>query len=114
MKVNIETNKGNRAKGGNTNTWLRITCTEGKNRQIRKTLDHLGLKVTRLIRTSFGDYDLNTIPPGLAIEVPVKALEAMKKRGVMANVGRASKAVKKTQSGPIQESAVPVQWIRHQ
>jgi hypothetical protein len=32
------------------------------------------VNVTRLIRISFGEYDLNTIPPGLAIEVPCKPL----------------------------------------
>jgi len=112
MKVNIETNKGNRAKGGNTNTWLRITCVEGKNRQIRRTLDHLGLKVTRLIRTNFGDYNLDTIPPGLAIEVPVKSLESHKKRGKL-ETGR--KVAQKKQNEPKdQDAAVPVQWIRHQ
>jgi hypothetical protein len=39
------------------------------------------VKVTRLIRTSFGDYDLNTIPPGMAIEIPMKSLESQRKRG---------------------------------
>jgi len=43
MKVNLEmTRSGTRTKGGGTNSWLRITCCEGKNRQIRKVLDHLG------------------------------------------------------------------------
>ncbi len=83
MKVQLELTKSSqRIKGGNTNSWLCITCTEGKNRMIRKVLDHMGLQVTRLIRISFGDYDLNTIPPGLAIEVPVKSLESQRRRGV--------------------------------
>lgn len=111
MKVNIETNKGNRAKGGNTNMWLRITCVEGKNRQIRRTLDYLGLKVTRLIRISFGDYDLNTIPPGLAIEVPVKSLDSQKKRGRLVNK---AKPPQKKRALPNENTATPVQWIRHQ
>ncbi len=116
MKVNLETNKGKRVKGGATNSWLRITCVEGKNRQIRKVLDHLGLTVTRLIRTSFGDYQLETIPPGMAIEVPVKPLESQKLRGKL----ETQKMVKnrKTQHGGSskahqQERASPVQWIRH-
>jgi 23S rRNA pseudouridine2605 synthase len=113
MKVNIETNKGNRAKGGNTNTWLRITCIEGKNRQIRRTLDHLGLKVTRLIRISYGDYNLNTIPPGMAIEVPVKTLEMQKHKGPMLGVHQISRKNVKIPSPSDDRMANPtVQWIR--
>mmetsp|Transcript_11983 Transcript_11983/g.25303 ORF Transcript_11983/g.25303 Transcript_11983/m.25303 type:complete len:482 (-) Transcript_11983:144-1589(-) len=94
MKVNIERKalskslsqrRGTKSRGqrggGGTNTWLQITCTEGKNRQLRRILGSLGLDVTRLIRISYGDYDLNTIPPGLAVEVPVKKLATMKKQG---------------------------------
>ena len=68
---------------GGTNTWLQITCMEGKNRMLRRILGSMGLDVTRLIRTSYGDYDLNTIPPGRAVEVPPKSLEKMKKKGTM-------------------------------
>ncbi|ACI64787.1 predicted protein [Thalassiosira pseudonana CCMP1335] len=71
---------------GSTNTWLQITCTEGKNRQLRRILGSMGLDVTRLIRISYGDYDLNSIPPGLAIEVPVKPLESMKKKGSVGKI----------------------------
>merc|ERR1712203_967978 len=61
--------KRNRKK---TNQWLHITCDEGKNRQIRKMLGEVKMDVTRLIRMSLGDYNLNTLPPGMATEVPVK------------------------------------------
>ena len=111
MRANIETNKGSRAKGGATNSWLRITCIEGKNRQIRRTLDHLGLKVTRLIRTSFGDYDLNTIPPGMTIEVPVKTLESQRKRGSIETIRKAPAKPKRSIND--QTQAASVQWIRH-
>ena len=116
MKVNLETNKGNRVKGGNTNSWLRITCVEGKNRQIRKMLDHLGLKVTRLIRISFGDYSLNTIPPGMAIEVPVKPLETQRRKGGFdpTRRPRAKRGNAREERGGGQEKAAPVEWIRHQ
>jgi hypothetical protein len=65
--------------------------------------------VTRLIRTSFGDYDLNTIPPGMAIEVPVKSLESQKKRGQIGIIRKATPRAKKVDS-----NAASVQWIRHQ
>jgi 23S rRNA pseudouridine2605 synthase len=74
---------GGQAYSGGTNTWIQITCTEGKNRMLRRILSSMGLDVTRLIRISYGDYDLNTIPPGMAVEVPVKLLDKMKKKGPM-------------------------------
>ena len=45
MRVDVETKKKTNA----TNQWLKITCTEGKNRQIRKVLQHLGCKYTRTV-----------------------------------------------------------------
>jgi 23S rRNA pseudouridine2605 synthase len=50
-------NGNGRSKGGNTNTWVCMTYTQGKNRMIRKALYHMGLQATRFIRKSFGDYD---------------------------------------------------------
>ena len=122
MNVNLELTKNlSRAKGGNTNTWLRITCTEGKNRMIRKVLDHLGLQVTRLIRVSFGDYDLNTIPPGLAIEVPFKSLESQKRKGILTQksmikkkkASQSSTSTNNKSNANENENPSPVEWIRH-
>lgn len=83
MKVALERKSlATRRRGGaGANTWLRITCAEGKNRQLRRILAALGLDVTRLIRVSYGDYDLHTIPPGMALEVPCKGLERMTRKG---------------------------------
>jgi hypothetical protein len=39
------------------------------------------VRVTRLIRIAYGDYQLQTIPPGLAIEVPVKPVLKQRNRG---------------------------------
>ena len=80
-------------------------------------MDHLGLQVTRLIRIGFGDYDLNTIPPGLAIEVPVKNLESQKRRGVLKKLNHDRKKKEKKEAmikeQEIHEESSPVQWIRH-
>jgi 23S rRNA pseudouridine2605 synthase len=57
------------------NLWLVITLKEGKNREIRRVMAHLGLQVTRLIRTSYGPFQLGHLPPGSAVEVPRKTLE---------------------------------------
>lgn len=45
------------------NTWLHVTLYEGKNREIRKVMTHLGLKVNRLIRLSYGPYELESLKP---------------------------------------------------
>jgi len=114
MRVNLELNKGNRVKGGNTNSWIRVTCVEGKNRQVRRVLDHVGLKVTRLIRTSFGDYDLNTIPTGLAIEVPVKPLDDHRRKGTFKKIGQNRRRTETRKNDTSNESKAPaVEWVRY-
>ena len=45
-----------------SNSWLKIALEEGKNREIRKVMEHLGLKVNRLIRVSFGPFNLGELP----------------------------------------------------
>lgn len=114
MDVKIE--KASARREQSTNTWLRITCSEGKNRQIRKVFEHLGLKVTRLIRTQYGDYSLNTIPPGMAIEVPVKALDKQKKKGQVVSLVRNNnrKQNRRTSKGDSgSHDRATVQWVRH-
>ncbi|MEO6012151.1 MAG: pseudouridine synthase [Devosia sp.] len=54
-----------------SNVWLQVGLREGKNREIKNVLSALGLQVNRLIRTSFGPFQLNDLPIG-AVEV-VKA-----------------------------------------
>jgi 23S rRNA pseudouridine2605 synthase len=47
-----------------SNVWLNIGLREGKNREVRTILDHLGLTVNRLIRISFGPFQLLDLEPG--------------------------------------------------
>lgn len=61
-----------RAQG--SNAWVAIALTEGKNREVRRVLEHLGLQVTRLIRLSYGPFQLGSLAPGEVAEVPRKAL----------------------------------------
>ncbi|ODA67213.1 Ribosomal large subunit pseudouridine synthase B [Methyloligella halotolerans] len=61
-----------RVQGGNV--WLSIGIREGKNREVKRLLEHLGLKVNRLIRTSFGPFQLGELAPGAVLEVGPKAL----------------------------------------
>ena len=59
-------------KGGNV--WITASITEGKNREIRKVMDHLGLRVNRLIRTAFGPFQLGGLEEGAIEEIPSKQL----------------------------------------
>jgi 23S rRNA pseudouridine2605 synthase len=56
------------------NSWLAVTLQEGKNREIRKVMAHLGLQVSRLIRTAYGPFQLGHLPPGSAAEVAPQTL----------------------------------------
>lgn len=51
------------------NQWIEITLTEGKNREVRRILEHLDLQVNRLIRTSYGPFHLSDLPSGAVEEV---------------------------------------------
>ena len=62
-------------RGGGANSWITVSITEGKNREVRRVLDALGLKVNRLIRTSYGPFQLGTLQPGAVEEIPRKALK---------------------------------------
>lgn len=72
-------------KGGRTNTWYRCVLTEGKNREIRKLMEHYGCVVNRLIRVQYGPFKLEELPSGAMKEVPPKQVKALvddlKKRG---------------------------------
>jgi 23S rRNA pseudouridine2605 synthase len=56
------------------NAWLTVALQEGKNREIRKVMAHLGLGVTRLIRTAYGPFQLGHLPRGAVEEVNPKVL----------------------------------------
>jgi 23S rRNA pseudouridine2605 synthase len=65
MKVVVEKDK----EEGH-NKWLSVTIREGKNREVRKIMEHMDLQVTRLIRTAFGPFQLGKLPRGGIEEVP--------------------------------------------
>ncbi|MBR2308534.1 MAG: rRNA pseudouridine synthase, partial [Fibrobacter sp.] len=52
------------ASVGEKNCWLEITLSEGKNREIRRMLAHLGYEVMRLMRIQFDKYTLGNLKPG--------------------------------------------------
>jgi len=51
-----------------------MALREGKNREVRKVLEHLGLQVARLIRLSYGPFQLGNLARGAVDEVPKKVL----------------------------------------
>lgn len=57
-----------------SNAWLTIGLREGKNREVRNILTALGLEVTRLIRVSYGPFQLGTLPRGAVQEVRGRTL----------------------------------------
>jgi 23S rRNA pseudouridine2605 synthase len=57
-----------------SNAWITMALREGKHREVRRVLEHLGLQVTRLIRLSYGPFQLGNLARGAVDEVPKKVL----------------------------------------
>jgi len=57
-----------------SNAWLTMSLHEGKNREVRKVMAHLGLPVARLIRLAYGPFQLGNLARGAIEEVPPRVL----------------------------------------
>jgi 23S rRNA pseudouridine2605 synthase len=68
VEIELESQNG-------SNSWLLITLHEGKNREIRKLMKSIGLEVARLIRLSYGPFQLGSLKKGEVREVPFKVLK---------------------------------------
>ncbi len=67
MEVKIDRHQG-------ANAWLTVGLREGKNREIRRAMDHIGVTVNRLIRISYGPFRLNELQPGEVEEIKPRVL----------------------------------------
>jgi 23S rRNA pseudouridine2605 synthase len=67
VEASLDSEKG-------ANQWLTVGIREGKNREVRKVLGHIGLQVNRLIRVSFGPFELGKLKEGEVEEVPTRVL----------------------------------------
>ena len=86
IKVELDRQQG-------ANAWLSVGLTEGKNREVRKALKHLGYDVNRLIRTAYGPFQLGNLKAREVKEVPGKVIrEQLGEGGKPAGKGRAPRS----------------------
>jgi len=67
MEVALDRHQG-------SNAWLTVGLREGKNREIRRAINAIGMIVNRLIRVSYGPFRLNELEPGQVEEVRARVL----------------------------------------
>ena len=68
-------------RGQGANVWIGLSLSEGKNREVRKVLEAIGMKVNRLIRVAYGPFELGDLEPGAVEEVPARRLKALIRDG---------------------------------
>lgn len=61
-----------------SNCWIEMSLAEGKNREVRRVLAHLGLQVSRLIRTAYGPFTIEGLDPTDIDEIPEAALASFR------------------------------------
>ena len=74
VDISLDKNEKTGRGSGRANQWYMVSLREGKNREIRRLFEHVGLAVNRLIRISYGPFQLGGLPPRQVEEVPRKVL----------------------------------------
>ena len=93
MEVKIDRHQG-------ANAWLTVGLREGRNREIRRAMTHIGLTVNRLIRTSYGPFRLNDLQPGAVEEVKPRVLRDQLGLGKEDDTAPSKSKPKPTAAGP--------------
>lgn len=75
--IEAKLDKAHEKAGGGKNVWITVSLSEGKNREVRKVLEALGLKVNRLIRLSYGPFALGTLEAGQIEEVGPRVIREL-------------------------------------
>jgi 23S rRNA pseudouridine2605 synthase len=81
------------------NAWLTVSMKEGKNREVRRVMAHLGLQVTRLLRVAYGPFQLGALPRGGVEEVHPRILRDQ--------LGIGSKAQRRRAAEPAPDTPPP-------
>ena len=87
-------------KASRTNSWLTVGIKEGKNREIRRVMEYLGLSVSRLLRISYGPFQLGDIPTNGVEEVKTRVLKGQLGLDTGDETGRAKAKPKRTGTKP--------------
>ena len=90
----------NMERSTGANQWIELMLTEGKNREVRRVLEHLGLQVSRLIRIAYGPFLLGDLPRGAAVEIPQAEVERFRK-GLKLPESAAKQQAFAVQAGPM-------------
>ncbi len=102
------------------NAWLTVGLREGRNREIRRAMESVGLDVNRLIRTSYGPFRLGTLPEGAVEEAPTRvlndhlglsletpaAVEKRERREAAERAASAGETAEESDEGPGKEAAM--------
>jgi 23S rRNA pseudouridine2605 synthase len=93
MQVTLDRQQG-------ANAWLTVGLREGKNREIRRAMDSIGLSVNRLIRISYGPFQLGDLKPGGVEEIKRRILREQLGLDVEEDVSGTARKTPKTSRGP--------------
>lgn len=79
IEAKLDKAKESKAEDGKApaNLWISVSITEGKNREVRKVLESVGLTVNRLIRLAYGPFRLDVLPVGAVEEVGPRVIREL-------------------------------------